>query len=50
MRTTGDTLNFMTRRLCASLKVVIVPPLTKYWSTPTRPAMFPDGTSSIGSM
>jgi len=29
-RTTGETENFMTRMLCASLKVVIVPPLTRY--------------------
>merc|ERR1719470_26489 len=47
--TTGETENFMTFMLCASLKVVMVPVLTKNWSTPTRPQMFPAGTSSMAS-
>lgn len=40
-RTTGDTENFMTFMLCASLNVVMVPVLTKNWSTPTRPQILP---------
>ena len=35
--------------LWASLKVVKVPVFTKNWSTPTRPQMFPAGTSSMAS-
>jgi hypothetical protein len=34
-RTTGETENFMTFRLWASLKVEMVPVLTRNWSTPT---------------
>merc|ERR1719299_146833 len=49
-RTTGETENFMTFMLWASLKVVMVPVLTKNWSTPTRPQMLPQGTSSMASM
>merc|ERR1711981_342833 len=48
--TTGETENFITFRLCASLNVVMVPVLTKNWSTPTSPQMLPHGTSSIASM
>lgn len=40
-RTTGDTLNFITLMLWASLKVEMVPVLTKNWSTPTNPQMLP---------
>merc|ERR1711884_831773 len=40
----------MTFMLWASLKVVMVPVLTKNWSTPTRPQMLPQGTSSMASM
>merc|ERR1712066_217312 len=48
--TTGDTENFMTFMLCASLNVVMVPVLTRNWSTPTSPQMLPQGTSSMASM
>ncbi len=48
-RTTGLTLNFITRMLWACSKVVMVPVFTKNWSTPTRPTILPHGTSSMGS-
>merc|ERR1711962_100892 len=49
-RTTGDTENFICFMLWACSKVVKVPVFTKNWSTPTRPHMLPQGTSSIGSV
>ena len=39
----------LTLRLWACSYVVIVPVLTRYWSTPTSPTMLPQGTSSMGS-
>eukprot|EP01139_Manchomonas_bermudensis_P019047 Amastigsp_a676327_4345.p3 type:complete len:327 gc:universal Amastigsp_a676327_4345:366-1346(+) len=48
-RTTGDTENFMTLKLCATSEVVMVPVLRRNWSTPTRPTVLPQGTFSICS-
>merc|ERR1719431_2529500 len=39
----------MTFMLWASFMVVMVPVLTRNWSTPTRPQMLPAGTSSMAS-
>ncbi len=39
-----------TFKLCAFSNVVIVPVLTRNWSTPTKPQMLPHGTFSIGSV
>merc|ERR1719295_317290 len=35
--------------LWADSKLEMVPVLTRYWSTPTRPQMLPQGTLAMGS-
>mmetsp|Transcript_12847 Transcript_12847/g.22665 ORF Transcript_12847/g.22665 Transcript_12847/m.22665 type:complete len:321 (+) Transcript_12847:1045-2007(+) len=50
-RTTGDTLNFIALRGCASSlpSLVRVAVLTMNWSRPTSATVFPQGTSSTAS-
>mmetsp|Transcript_6432 Transcript_6432/g.11499 ORF Transcript_6432/g.11499 Transcript_6432/m.11499 type:complete len:296 (+) Transcript_6432:584-1471(+) len=48
-RTTGETEYFMTRMLWASAWVEMVPVLSRYWSTPTRPHVLPAGMSATRS-
>merc|ERR1719444_428151 len=47
--TTGETLYFMSAMLWASSMVVKVPDFNKYWSTPTKATVLPQGTSGICS-
>mmetsp|Transcript_36951 Transcript_36951/g.111678 ORF Transcript_36951/g.111678 Transcript_36951/m.111678 type:complete len:434 (-) Transcript_36951:107-1408(-) len=48
--TTGETLYFMSVKLCASSRSVSVPDFTKYWSTPARATVLPQGTSATCSV
>merc|ERR1712127_657929 len=48
-RTTGDTENFITLMLWEPSHEVMVPVLTRNWSTPTRPQMLPAGQDSMAS-
>mmetsp|Transcript_4725 Transcript_4725/g.10635 ORF Transcript_4725/g.10635 Transcript_4725/m.10635 type:complete len:207 (+) Transcript_4725:95-715(+) len=48
-RTTGDTENLSCLMLWATSEVEMVPVLRRYWSTPTRAAVFPAGMSGTAS-